>query len=138
MNTRIALHVALLPSCIALALPASAAEPESCERSIGNVEASYRVQLSTRSIKTAFRVEGVKELGFGPTVREPTSIVPPGHYGNSRYCQASVKRADGDSDTAFYRIDGLRDPANKDYNFNVCFLKFNTQQNECKHTKPGS
>jgi hypothetical protein len=138
MSTGTRLLVAPLVAWVAIALPAGAAEPESCERSVGNVEASYRVQLSTRSIKTGFRVDGVKEIGFGPTVREPNSVVPPNHYGNSRYCQASVKRVDGESDTVFYRIDGLRDPANKDYNFNACFLKFNPRQNECKHTKPGS
>lgn len=120
---------------------ALAAEPAPCDRKdlLWKVKSSYATQQEMAHRSTKFNVGEAKELGYGPPPKGVNQYAPSKDYFNkSRYCQATITNEDGTTELAYYRIDGRKDPGVTEYNFDVCFPKYNTVlKNQCMHVRPG-
>lgn len=60
----------------------------------------------------------------------------PDYYDKSRFCETQVVLDNGETDTAYYRVDGQKDPSATDYNFDACFLRYKMARNECAALRP--
>lgn len=76
--------------------------------------------------------EYVRETGLrqaSPSLNQ--SAPSPDYFDRSRFCEARIVFDDGTSDTAYFRIDGRKDPDAADFNFDPCFLRYDVSKNGC-------
>jgi hypothetical protein len=82
--------------------------------------------------KQKYRIEDVKEVGYADPPRGLNQYAPSrDYYNKSRYCEAKVVTDSGETELAYARIDGRKDPAVKEYNFAPCFIKHSTLSKDC-------
>jgi hypothetical protein len=114
---------------------AYAAEPFPCndKRVLHNLKQAYEVTLmGTKSGRQFQAAEDVRETGSGsppPSVNQYTPSKD--YYNKSRYCEARVRLDNGETDQAYFRMDGLKDGPETDFNFDPCFLSNDVFQNKC-------
>jgi hypothetical protein len=131
----------ILVARLACVTPAYAAEPLPCtdKRVLHNLKQAYEVTLmGTKSGRQFRAAEDVRETGSGspsPAVNQYTPSKD--HYNKSRYCEARIRLDNGETDQAYFRIDGLKDGPETDFNFDPCFLSNDVLQNKCADQRPG-
>jgi hypothetical protein len=119
---------------------ASAAEPPPCSKPsvMSHVKQAYGGMLMLENSTRKFRLEDPRETGYGPAAPGANQYTPSkDYYNKSRYCEADIKLNNGDSEKAYYRLDGRNDDADIDYNFSPCFIKHNTRKDDCVDERPG-
>lgn len=120
---------------------AYAAEPLPCndKRALHSLKQAYEVTpMSTRTGRQFQAVEDVRETGFGPPPSSVNQFTPSkDHYNKSRYCEARIRLDNGETDQAYFRMDGLKDGPETDFNFDLCFLSNDVSQNKCADQRPG-
>lgn len=117
-----------------------AAEPPPCSKPsvLSNVKRAYEGMLMLENSTRKFRLEDPRETGYGPAAPGVNQYTPSKEYYNkSRYCEADIKLNNGDSEKAYYRLDGRKDDAEIDYNFSPCFIKHNTRKDDCVDERSG-
>ncbi|MGE0827557.1 MAG: hypothetical protein AB7G75_35190 [Candidatus Binatia bacterium] len=127
--------------CLTLTLSAYAAEPLPCDdkRVLHNLRQAYEVTLmSTKSSRQFQAAEEVRETGFGPPPPSVNQYTPSkDHYNKSRYCEARIRLDNGETDQAYFRMDGLKEGPETEFNFDPCFLSNDVSQNKCADQRPG-
>jgi hypothetical protein len=81
--------------------------------------------------------EHVKETAYGtppPFVNQYTPA--PDYFHKSRFCEATIRFQDDHTETAWYRIDALKDGDEQEFNFDLCTLPTDVFQNQCEHARP--
>jgi hypothetical protein len=53
-----------------------------------------------------------------------------------RFCEATIRFQDDHTETAWYRIDALKDGDEQEFNFDLCTLPTDVFQNQCEHARP--
>lgn len=130
----------LLIALLACAPFASAAEPLPCtdKRVVHNLKQAYEVTLMGSKSGRQFQVvEDVRGTGSGFPPSSVNQYTPSkDHYNKSRYCEARIRLDNGETDQAYFRIDGLKDGPETDFNFDPCFLRNDVAQNCCGDQRP--
>jgi hypothetical protein len=126
--------------CVAVVVPpvSLAAEPPACtDKQIqSRVKQAYNGSLMVEGGKRSFKSATLKEAGIGAPPAGVNQYTPSkDHYNKSRYCEAAILLDNGDKDQGFVRIDGLKDPNEKEFNFDLCTVKFDTFKDGCKDNK---
>jgi hypothetical protein len=120
---------------------AYAAEPLPCndKRVLHNLKRAYEVTLmGTKSGRQFQAAEDVHETGSGPPPPGVNQYTPSkDHYNKSRYCEARIRLDNGETDQAYFRMDGLKDGPETDFNFDPCFLSTDVSQDRCADQRPG-
>jgi hypothetical protein len=118
-----------------------AAEPLSCtdKRVLHNLKQAYEVTLmGTKSDRQFQAAEEVRETGSGSPPSSVNQYTPSkDHYNKSRYCEARIRLDNGETDQAYFRMDGLKDGPETDFDFDPCFLSNDVFQNKCADQRPG-
>ena len=131
----------ILVTLLAYALPTFAAEPLPCsdKRVLHNLKQAYEVTLmGTKSGRQFQAAEDVRETGYGPTPARVNQYAPAkDYYNKSRYCEARIRLDNGETDPAYFRLDGRKDGPETDFNFDACFLSNDIAQNRCADQRPG-
>jgi hypothetical protein len=119
---------------------AFAGEPRPCDdkRVLHNLKQSYEVTLMGNKSGRQFQAaEEVREIGSGsPPVGVNQYTPAKDYYNKSRYCEARVRLDNGETDQAYFRLDGLKDGPETDFNFDPCFLSNDVAQNKCADQRP--
>jgi hypothetical protein len=119
----------------ASSLPAFAADPPPCSDNgiLHNLKQAYEVsQMIDGSTLRWKSASEVREIALRATPPGVNQFTPARDYFNkSRYCEARIQFADGTSDSAFFRIDGRKDPQASDFNLDPCFLRYDISENGC-------
>lgn len=122
--------------------PASyAGEPLPCtdKRVLHHLKQAYEVTLMGTQSGRQFRsTEEIRETGSGPPPPGVNQYAPSkDHYNKSRHCEARIRLDNGETDQAYFRMDGLKDGPETDFNFDVCFLSNDLSQNKCADQRLG-
>jgi hypothetical protein len=128
--------VSLVSVSLALGSAASfAAEPPPCndEGVLHHLKQAYEVSQTIDGSKLRLKAaEDVRETGLRDASPNLNQFAPtPDHFDRSRFCEARIVFEDGASDTAYFRIDGRKDPEATDFNFDPCFLRYDVSKNGC-------
>jgi hypothetical protein len=108
-------------------------EPPECTstRVVSKMRQAYSVWLLDTP-KAKFRIEDVRETGYGSAAKGVNLHAPAkDHYNRSRYCEARVVIDGGQTEVGYFRLDGLKNPDDDDYNFALCFASHNTRNDGC-------
>jgi hypothetical protein len=93
--------------------------------------------MSNKTGRQFQAAEEVRETGSDsppPSVNQYTPSKD--HYNKSRYCEARIRLDNGETDQAYFRMDGLKDGPENDFNFDPCFLSNDVAQNKCADQRP--
>ncbi len=92
----------------------------------------YSLHLSMKKSSQSFSVDDPHEVATVPPPASVNQYTPtPDYYDRSRYCEATVVRADGEKDAAYYRLDGEKNPNAKGYNLEFCSMKSDVTKRGC-------
>jgi hypothetical protein len=81
--------------------------------------------------------EHVKETAYGPPPPFVNQDTPaPDHFHKSRFCEATIRFQDDHTETAWYRIDALKEGDEKAFNFDLCTLRTDLFVDQCAHDRP--
>jgi len=117
---------------------ALAAEPPSCAdtRILSRVKEAYEASLMVRGSKHTYKQATLKDKGLGATPSGVNQYTPSKDFFNkSRYCETVIELSNGEKDQGWVRIDGRKDPNEKDYNFELCTVKFDPFKDGCEDEK---
>lgn len=135
---RLTLLSILLFACT---LPAFAAEPPPCndKRVLSKLKQAYEFPGLSNPLGGKFQAtEDVRETGLGPPPSGVNQYAPSkDYYNKSRYCEAHMRRDNGKTDQAYFRMDGLKDGSATDFNFDACFLSGDRFNDKCADQRPG-
>ena len=129
-----------LPSLVAVSFSIGcaasfAAEPPPCTDggALGHLKQAYEVNQMIDGSKLRWKAaEDVRETGLRAASPSISQFAPsPDYFDRSRFCKARIVFEDGTSDTAYFRIDGRKDPEATDFNFDPCFLRYDVTKNGC-------
>jgi hypothetical protein len=128
--------VSFVSVSLALGSAASfAAEPPSCtdEGALQHLKQAYEVSQMIDGSKLRWKAaEDVRETGLREASPSLNQFAPsPDYFARSRFCEARIVFEDGTSDSAYFRIDGRKDPEATDFNFDPCFLRYDVSKNGC-------
>ena len=130
--------LAVLLAVVALpSISTAGALPECDKKSVLNkLNEWYSLHLSMKKLSQAFSVDNPHEVATVPPPAQVNQYTPsPDHYDRSRYCEATIARADGEKNSAYYRIDGEKNPNSKGYNLEFCSIKSDITQRGCATTR---
>ena len=110
------------------------AEPPPCSKPsvLSHVKRAYEGMLMLENSSRKFRIDDPRETGYGAAAAGVNLYTPSkDYYNKSRYCEALIRMNNGETEQAYYRMDGLKDESESDYNFSPCFVRHNTRKDEC-------
>jgi hypothetical protein len=121
-------HALLVVATMLTASSAMAAEPPSCDdpRVLAQIRLAYGAAAQAYELKHLESLESVQEIAV---VERPASLdternraLHGGYpWSRSRFCRASLKLEAGLPDRVHFRIDGLKDGAEDQYQLTPCF-----------------
>lgn len=118
----------------------SAAEAPACndQNVLYQVRRAYEFALSTEGSSRTFQGEAVRELGYGgPNAWVNKHAPAKDYYHKSRYCEATMRLDNGQTEQAYFRIDALKVGEADNYNFDPCFIKHqDASRDECLYQRP--
>lgn len=120
---------------IVLAVEAPACNDQSV---LYQVRRAYEFALSVEGSSRKFQGEAVRELDYGgPNAWVNKHAPAKDYYHKSRYCEATMRLDNGQTEQAYYRIDALKEGASDNYNFDPCFIKHqDASKDECLYQRP--
>ena len=124
---------------LAIVSASSAAEPPPCSKPsvLSHVKRAYEGMLLLESSSRKFRLDDPRETGYGPAAPAVNLYTPSkDYYNRSRYCEVLIRLDNAETEQAYYRMDGLKDDSENDYNFSPCFIKHNTRKDQCMDERP--
>lgn len=87
------------------------------------VRRAYEVALSTDKSAHQSKGEAVRELGYsGPNTWVNKHAPSKDYYHKSRYCEATMRLDNGQTEQTYFRIDALKAGEADKYNFDPCFI----------------
>lgn len=100
------------------------APPCNDEDVLYKVRRAYEFALSVDKSSHKFRGEAVKETHYGgPNPWVNKHAPSKDYYHKSRYCEATMRLDNGQTEQAYFRIDALKAGEADKYNFDPCFIK---------------